>query len=142
MTEIKFITIDDVAKGLRYSTEILIQADEASNFLDLTGDFNPLHRDQLFASQTSLQYVNLAGQHITSLCVGIIGTHMPGPGWSCLSVDAKYIRPTYKNTLYVVVIECTSKSKAVGVVNWTIEVKEKNTGTCVSRLTVVTQRII
>ena len=142
MIERKLLSIDDVEEGRGYVAEIFVNPIEAIHFLDLTGDLNPLHRDQSFASQTSLGRLNLAGQQITSLCIGLIGTHMPGPGWSCLSVDAKYIKPAYENTTYLVKIECVSKSKAVGVVKWSITVKEKESDICVSRILAVTQRII
>ena len=138
----KLLTIDDIKVGSFYNSEILVRPIEAINFLDLTKDHNPLHRDQSFASRTTLGAVNLAGQQITALCVGIVGSQMPGPGWSCLSVDSKYIKPMYEDTEYLVSIECVSKSKAVGVAKWSVEVKEKKHHICVSRITIVTQVII
>ena len=142
MTNYKLLGIDDIEEGCCYETEILIQHSEAIQFLDLTGDHNPLHRDQSFAIKTTLGAVNLAGQQITAVCVGLIGTRMPGPGWSCLSVDSKYIKPTYENTKYFVRIECVSKSKVVGVVNWSIRVTDQARDICVSRIAVATQVIL
>lgn len=138
----RMLSIDDIEQGSSYVSEILVQPSEAIDFLDLTGDHNPLHRHKSFANKTTLGAVNLAGQQITALCVGLIGTRMPGPGWSCLSVDSKYIKPAYENTKYLVSIECVSKSKAVGVAKWSVEVKEKERNVCVSRIIIVTQVIL
>lgn len=142
MIEKQFLTIKDLAVGQIFTSEIYVNSNDAVAFLNLTGDFNPLHRDQSFTRQTTLKRVNLAGQQVTSLCVGLIGTHMPGPGWSCLSVNAKYVKPAYECTTYRVTIECLSLSTAVGVATWSIEVNDTELDLCISRITVVTQRIL
>lgn len=73
-------TIDEIQVGQKASLEKVISEDDVLQFAKVTGDFNPIHVDAAFASQTRFKQQIAHGMLTASLISAVIGTVLPGPG--------------------------------------------------------------
>jgi len=62
-------------------------------FAGVTGDFNPAHMDQVWASRTRFQGRIVHGILSAGLISAAIGTRLPGPGTIYLSQELKFLAP-------------------------------------------------
>lgn len=118
-----------------------ISADEAEKFLQLTCDNNPLHWSESFSKRTTMNRKNLAGQHLVSRCIGFVGTDVPGPGWSCLSVESKFIKPAFADTSYILKLRLNKVSVAVKTASWEGNVLDSS-GEKIALIKILTQYIL
>ncbi|RZJ34870.1 MAG: MaoC family dehydratase [Flavobacterium sp.] len=64
-------------------------------FGDLTGDFNPIHFDEQYASRTMFGKPIVHGPLVITLVTTMFANELPGPGSVYLSHDVKYFLPVY-----------------------------------------------
>ena len=64
-------------------------------FAELSGDYNPLHFDEAFASRTKFGRLVVQGGLTTGLLHALVAMDMPGPGTVFLSQDWKFTAPVY-----------------------------------------------
>jgi len=64
-------------------------------FAGISGDTNPLHINEAFASQTRFKTRIVQGMLTTSLWSTLVGTRLPGPGSAYLSQETKFVRPVH-----------------------------------------------
>jgi 3-hydroxybutyryl-CoA dehydratase len=62
-------------------------------FAGVTGDFNPAHMDQVWASRTRFGGRIVHGIFSAGLISAAIGTRLPGPGTIYLSQELKFLAP-------------------------------------------------
>lgn len=70
-----------------------ITARDVDGFAELTGDDNPLHMDEEFASTTNLRKRVVHGMLTASFISTIIGTKLPGKGALWYEQNLKFLRP-------------------------------------------------
>lgn len=78
----------------------------------LTGDFNPVHFDEDYASKTIFKKPIVHGPLVITLITTLFANELPGPGAVYLSHDVKYFNPVYYNdeiTGIVEIIEINEK---------------------------------
>jgi 3-hydroxybutyryl-CoA dehydratase len=69
---------------------------EIRKFAELTGDWNPLHLDQAFASRTRFHGRIAHGMLSASLVSTCVGMHIPGPGDGIfLGQSLRFVKPVY-----------------------------------------------
>ena len=74
-------------------------------FAGLTGDFNPVHIDSVYAKNTILKNRIAHGMLGGSLVSTVLGTRLPGPGTIFMEQNLKFKMPVYiGDTLTVEVI--------------------------------------
>lgn len=74
-------------------THRLSKADiELSTFF--SGDVNPAHLDELFATRSLFKHVVAHGMWTGALISAVLGTRLPGPGTIYLSRDLHFWRPS------------------------------------------------
>lgn len=86
-------TIDELAVGDTAELTRLVTADTIREFVDATGDDNPLHSDPGFAATTRFGDVIAPGLLTGGLISAVIGTRLPGPGAIYLSQSFRFLRP-------------------------------------------------
>lgn len=64
-------------------------------FAEVSGDFNPVHLDENYASQTMFKKRIAHGGLISSLFSTVLGTELPGEGTIYMEQDSRFIRPVY-----------------------------------------------
>jgi acyl dehydratase len=81
--------------GQRASRSLTLTRDHVATFASLTGDYNPLHFDEGFASRTKFQKLVVQGGLTTGLLHALVAMDLPGPGSVFLSQNWKFTAPVY-----------------------------------------------
>lgn len=77
----------------------------------LTGDTNPLHLDDNFASRTRFGQRIAHGTLIFSLISAVLGTKLPGPGTIYASQSLRFIAPVFIGDEVKAIVEVVAKDK-------------------------------
>jgi acyl dehydratase len=85
----------DLIVGQRAVRSITLTADHVRAYAEMTGDYNPLHFDEEFASKTKFGKLVVQGGLTTGLLHALVATDMPGPGTVFLSQNWKFTAPVY-----------------------------------------------
>jgi acyl dehydratase len=70
----------DVEVGQKAVRSITLTAEHVAAYAQITGDYNPLHFDEAFASGTKFGRLVVQGGLTTGLLHALVATDMPGPG--------------------------------------------------------------
>lgn len=101
-------TIDEIQVGDSASFEKTITETDVYQFAGVSGDMNPAHVNERFASQGMFKTRVVHGMLSASLISTVLGTQLPGPGAIYLGQDIKFVKPVFFNdtiTARVVVSE-------------------------------------
>ncbi len=85
----------DLSVGQKATRSITLTTDHVKTFAELTGDRNPLHFDESFASKTQFGRLVVQGGLTTGLLHALVAMDMPGPGTVYLSQDWKFTAPVF-----------------------------------------------
>lgn len=85
----------DLAVGQIATRSLTLTADHVKTFAQLTGDYNPLHFDDAFASKTRFGRLVVQGGLTTGLLHALVAMDLPGPGTVFLSQNWKFTAPVY-----------------------------------------------
>jgi 3-hydroxybutyryl-CoA dehydratase len=72
-----------------------ITQDDISHFADLTGDRNPVHLDEEYASGTRFGRRIAHGMLTAALISTVLGTKLPGPGAIYLGQTVRFLKPVF-----------------------------------------------
>lgn len=81
--------------GDRASRSLTLTEEHVATFAQLTGDYNPLHFDEEFASKTKFGRLVVQGGLTTGLLHALVAMDMPGAGTVFLSQDWKFTAPVF-----------------------------------------------
>lgn len=84
--------------GMEYCQWFNITQEMVLQFTELTGDKNPVHLDEQYASTTMFKKCIAPGMLIGGLLSKIIGMDFPGNGSIYLGQDIQFIAPVYIDT--------------------------------------------
>lgn len=87
--------IDDFEVGQHVTFTKTFTDDDVQRFIDITGDVNPLHVDESFASRTPFGRRVLHGMLTASLFSTMVGMLLPGTGAIYRSQTITFLRPVY-----------------------------------------------
>lgn len=99
---------NSIQEGEIYTRTFLFSQHEVEKFAEVTGDKNPVHLDENFASQTPFKRPILHGFLGASIFSKVFGTEFPREGSIYLRQDMKFLRPMYPETEYEAVFEVIS----------------------------------
>jgi acyl dehydratase len=72
-----------------------LTADHVRRYAELSGDYNPLHFDEQFATGTRFGRLVVQGGLTTGLLHALVATDLPGPGTVFLSQNWKFTAPVF-----------------------------------------------
>lgn len=75
------------------------------DYAKLTGDFNPVHFDESYASGTFFLKPIVHGPLVLTFVTTLFANELPGSGTVYLSHDVKYCAPVYYNDTITAVLE-------------------------------------
>ncbi len=81
--------------GQRASRSLTLTEGHVRTFAELSGDYNPLHFDEKFASLTKFGRLVVQGGLTTGLLHALVAMDLPGPGSVFLSQDWKFTAPVF-----------------------------------------------
>lgn len=85
--------LEDLSLGMTDVFAKTVSEADVTLFAGLSGDTNPLHLDQSFASQTRFGDRIVHGMLSASLISTVFGTRLPGPGCVYLSQTLRFKAP-------------------------------------------------
>jgi 3-hydroxybutyryl-CoA dehydratase len=108
--------IEDISVGMSAIFAKTITDADVTLFAGISGDTNPLHIDENFASQTRFKTRIVHGMLTTSLWSTLVGTRLPGPGSAYVSQKTKFIKPVHAGdtvTAKVTVVKINEEKQRV-----------------------------
>jgi 3-hydroxybutyryl-CoA dehydratase len=88
-------TIDDFHPGQHVTFTKTFTDEDVRRFVEITGDTNPLHVDDEFASQTQFGRRVLHGMLTASILSTMVGMLLPGTGAVYRSQTIRFLRPVF-----------------------------------------------
>jgi len=104
------VSIGDKAKFSKTISE-----SDIYTYAGITGDFNPAHIDEEYASKTFFKRRICHGMLLAGLISNVIGTILPGPGTIYISQTVNFLKPVYIGdtiTAKVEIIEIIDSKKS------------------------------
>lgn len=112
-------TIDDMSVGDRIERSYVISDDDISTFARISGDYNPVHFDDAYASRTIFKRRIAHGMISLAKFSGIFGMDMPGLGTLWLNQTVTFSRPVFIGDEYKAIAEILSiDRRQVTVATW------------------------
>jgi 3-hydroxybutyryl-CoA dehydratase len=99
---------EDLAVGMEANYAKTITNDDVLAFAELSGDVNPVHLSDAFASATMFKQRIAHGFLTASLLSTVLGTKLPGPGCIYLSQSLKFRAPVFIGDKVVATAKITS----------------------------------
>lgn len=82
-------------EGAEATRSLTVTSDHVATYAELSGDYNPLHFDEDFASRTKFGRLVVQGGLTTGLLHALVAMDLPGPGSVFLSQDWKFTAPVF-----------------------------------------------
>ncbi|HEU4578658.1 MAG TPA: MaoC/PaaZ C-terminal domain-containing protein, partial [Polyangiaceae bacterium] len=93
--EARELSAQELRVGLSAEFQRSISADDIALFAQLSGDANPLHLSEEYASQTNYGRRIVHGAFQISLASALLGMHLPGKRVVLGSVRSRFLAPLY-----------------------------------------------
>ncbi|PWB88790.1 acyl dehydratase [Methylocystis sp. MitZ-2018] len=104
-TPFKIYYFEDLSVGMRETLMKAVMDDDVIAFADLSGDRNPIHLSDHFASKTRFGERIVHGLYTASLISTVIGMYLPGPGAVYLSQTLNFRAPVKIGDVITVIVE-------------------------------------
>ena len=102
-------TYESLEVGMSYAVDRLLTAGDVKTFADLTGDDNPIHIDEEYASETRFGKPIVHGVLLLGIISKVLGRDFPGPGSVAVSISAKFLRPVPVGSTITVEVRVAEK---------------------------------
>ena len=106
MTE--YSSRDDFAVGEKARLSRTVTEDDIRRMAEITGDFNPVHMDEGFASRTRFKGRIAHGLFSVGLISAVLGTKLPGPGAVFLKQTLEFLYPVRAEDTLTAEVEVTA----------------------------------
>ncbi len=105
------MSIHEISIGQTASLDKQFQGEDVVSFAGLSSDFNPVHLDAEYATNTIFQHPIVHGFLVGSLISAVLGTQLPGPGSIYLGQNMKFLKPVFYGDL----VRATVTVKAINL---------------------------
>jgi len=85
--------LEDLAVGMAHEVSHTVSERDVDDFARICGDYNPIHMDEAYASQTAFGGRIAHGALTASYLSAILGNDLPGPGAVFLTLELKFRAP-------------------------------------------------
>ena len=101
------LLITDFNVGMSAEITRSFNANDLRVFSKLSGDINPVHLDEKYASQTIFGSCIVHGALASSIFSTIFANTLPGPGCIYLKSESKFLKPIYLDEEVIFNVEVT-----------------------------------
>ena len=108
--------IEAIREGCRSSRAYTISQDVYDAFLRASGDVNPLHTDDAFASSLGFPEKVMHGTILNCFISHFVGMHFPGGRVLLHAVDTQFKSPSHLGDVIRIDARVTQAAESVGVV--------------------------
>jgi len=109
-------TFEDIQIGQKKEFTEKIDEARIDDFAKISGDYNPLHMDQEYASKTSFKRRVCHGMLIAAFFSKLIGMHIPGKNSVYFSQSLNFQSPSYIGDNITIIGEVIDKSQATRII--------------------------
>ncbi|MBA6291518.1 MaoC family dehydratase [Colwellia sp. MB3u-70] len=102
------IPIEYIHIGMSISYSQTITDSDIKGFAGLTGDYNPVHVDEMYAADSRFGRRIAHGLLTAGFFSALFGTRLPGPGCVYVSQNLNFKRPVYIGDTVVATVKVTS----------------------------------
>ena len=110
MTDSKKLNFAEINIGDKASFKMEISEEQVQKFADISGDYNPLHMDEIYAQNSKFKQKIAHGMLLGSYFSQLVGMHMPGKKCLYLSQTLNFHNPCF--LFDVVSVEGTVRGKS------------------------------
>ena len=100
---------EDINIGDKASFTKTLSETDLYLFCGISGDFNPLHVDEMYASKALFKGRVVHGILIASFISNVLGMKLPGPGTIYISQNLKFFSPVYVGDTITASVEVLEK---------------------------------
>jgi 3-hydroxybutyryl-CoA dehydratase len=98
---------EDLSVGMRETIMKTVMESDVIGFAHLSGDENPIHLSDVYASKTRFGQRIAHGLYTASLISAVLGTRLPGPGAVYLSQTLNFKAPVHIGDIVVINVQVT-----------------------------------
>ena len=109
-------SFDEIEIGMQKSFKIFISEDYLDDFAKLSGDDNPLHMNEEYASSTSFKKRICSGMFLSSFFSRLVGMYLPGKHALHISQSSNFANPCFVGEKITVEGEVVDKSIATKII--------------------------
>ena len=107
---------DEIEIGLKKKFHVTIIEHMLNDFAKLSGDYNPLHVNEEYASSTSFKKRVCNGMFLASFFSRLVGMYLPGKHALYISQSLNFVRPCFIGEKITVEGEVFDKSIATKII--------------------------
>ena len=126
LTKNNHFSFDQISINQREEFEIEISEDIVAKFAEISGDFNPLHMDDSFASNTPFGKRVVHGMLLGSFLSKLIGKKIPGENGVYFSQTMNFRKPCFIGDVLKVVGTIIDKSNSTKIIVLKTEIFNQN----------------
>ena len=109
-------SFDEIEIGMQKSFKIFISEDRLDDFAKLSGDDNPLHTNEEYASSTSFKKRVCSGMFLSSFFSRLVGMYLPGKHALHISQSLNFVNPCFIGETITVEGKVIDKSSATKII--------------------------
>jgi acyl dehydratase len=95
LTDAKNLSFDEIQIGQKASFQVRITDELLKKFAEMSGDYNPLHMDEIYAQNSKFHQRVCHGMLLGSFISQLVGMHIPGKKCLYLSQNLNFHNPCY-----------------------------------------------
>ena len=126
LTENKQLTFSEIQLNHSEEFEVKISNNLVDDFSKISGDFNPLHLDEQFASHTSFGKRIVHGMLLASFFSRLVGMQIPGKNGVYFSQSLNFRKPVFIVDSVKIIVTVIDKSEATKIVTLKTELINQN----------------
>ena len=114
----KNLTFENISIGYFDEFSVNVDSKMLESFANISGDFNPLHMDPIYAEQTQFKKQVCHGMLLASFFSKLVGMHIPGKSALYFSQSLNFRAPCFVNDVVTVkgtVIEKRETTKMITI---------------------------
>lgn len=119
-------TYDEINIGQEESFSVTVTESMMEKFLDITGDINPLHNNELFAKKGGYQGRVVYGMLVSSFYSTLAGVYLPGENSLIHSIEIGMTKPTYIGDTLTIKGQVVSKIDAYRLIELKISITNQD----------------
>jgi len=126
MSKIVILNWADLSIGLSSQFEATINQEHLDLYSEISGDFNPMHTDDIYAKSKGFNQKILHGMLTSSLYSTLIGMYLPGKYCLLHGINISFISPVYAGDTLTISGEISYLNEAYKQVEIKANIRNKN----------------
>jgi len=122
MTDAAALSFQDIKVGAVYEFEHKIRKEEVLSFAKLSGDYSPMHVDELYAKKSRFGKNIVHGMLAASFFSTLVGMYCPGKKSLYLSQTVQFKLPIYYDDDLIVKGKVTEKNETTRIITLKTEI--------------------